>query len=436
MKLLVIGSGGREDALVWALARSPRVTTLRCAPGNAGSAGRAEIVDIEAGDIDALVDHCAEQRYDLVIVGPEGPLVAGLADRLRELGIPVFGPSAAAAELEGSKIFSKLFMARHGIPTAEFEVFGEIAEARRYLESDERSYPLVVKADGLAAGKGVIIAEDRSTAVAAAEGMLSGRSFGDAGSRIVVEEMLRGREASFFVVSDGRNFIELATCQDYKRALDGDGGLNTGGMGCYSPSAFLDEPLRLTIVSSIVQPTIRGLLAEERPYVGVLYVGVMLTVDGPKVLEYNVRFGDPETQVLMPRLDEDWLPVLHASATGGLEKRALRWKDDAAVCVVMAAGGYPGSYDKGMAIEGVDRAEADDAVVVFHAGTRREPDGPLQTSGGRVLGVTALGSSLDSARRSAYEAVGRIHWAKEHHRSDIALEAVETLERAGTEESS
>ncbi len=423
MKVLLVGSGGREDALAWAFSRSPKLTRLRCTPGNGGTGRYAENVAISAEDVDGLVDHAAEQRYDLVVVGPEAPLVGGLADRLEEAGIAVFGPSANAAQLEGSKIFSKLFMQRHAIPTAAFQVFSDAAEARTYLESPDTRYPLVVKADGLAAGKGVILADDRETALAAADGMLSGRDFGDAGRRILVEEMLAGREASFFVLSDGERFVELATCQDYKRALDGDGGLNTGGMGTYSPSAWLDDDLRSTLIEQVVRPTIEGMAAEGMPYRGVLYAGVMLTAEGPKVLEFNARFGDPETQVLMPRLDGDWLDLLDRCARGDLGDAEPRWKSEAAVCVVMASGGYPGSYAKGHAIEGLERAEASGAIV-YHAGTR-QVDGAYVTAGGRVLGVTALGQDLESARNNAYSAVGEIRWTDEHHRNDIALDAVQ-----------
>jgi len=424
MKVLVVGGGGREHALAWALRRSTEVETLCCAPGNAGIANVAECVPLGAGDIAKLAEHIVDKRYDLVVVGPEVPLVAGLADRLGEAGVAVFGPSAAAAMIEGSKVFAKEFMARHGIPSAEFRVFDDAAEARRHLET--ASYPLVVKADGLAAGKGVIIAPDRETAIATAEGMLSGGSFGDAGRRVIVEELLVGREASFFVLSDGERFVELATCQDYKRAHDGDHGPNTGGMGTYSPSVYLDDATRRQLIDRIVEPTISGLRDEGRPYRGVLYVGVMLTDDGPKVLEYNARFGDPETQVLVPRLDGDWLPLLHACAVGDLAGVTPRWKEDAAVCVVMASGGYPGSYPKGVSIEGVDQAEAREHVTVFHAGTA-SVDGKLVTAGGRVLGVTALGADLAQARARAYDAVSRIRFKGAHHRTDIGMDAVRTL---------
>jgi len=427
MDVLLVGSGGREHALAWALRRSDQLGKLRIAPGNAGMAHEGELLDIRAEEIDRLVDHAKTERYDLVVVGPEAPLVAGLADRLRELGIAVFGPSARAAELEGSKVFSKLFMSRHGIPTAEFEVFDDARSARAYLEDPARSYPLVVKADGLAAGKGVLILEESAAAVEAVEGMLGGRSFGDAGRRVVVEECLVGREASFFVLSDGNEFVELATCQDYKRALDGDGGLNTGGMGTYSPSVFLDAGTRKEIVDTIVRPSIEGMAADERPYHGVLYIGVMLTDRGPKVLEYNARFGDPETQVLMPRLDGDWLDVLHACATGSLAGRTLNWKPEAAVCVAMTSGGYPGAYPKGLPIRGIDVADAMDDVVVYHAGTAMDGNGRLVTAGGRVLGVTALGENLAVARDRAYEAVRAIAWEGEHHRNDIAADAIQRV---------
>ena len=396
---------------------------LRCAPGNVGIAQHAERVDIGTESIDELVDHVRAERYDLVVVGPEAPLVAGLADRLEQLGVPVFGASSCAAQIEGSKVFAKRFMERHGIPTAAFSVFTDLDEARGYLDSDAVRYPLVVKADGLAAGKGVILAQSRDEAHEAAEAMLAGGRFGEAGARILVEEMLYGREASFFVLSDGTGFVELATCQDYKRALDGDRGLNTGGMGAYSPSAYIDDAARGRILDEVVRPTIAGLAAEERPYRGVLFVGLMLTDAGPKVLEYNARFGDPETQVLLPRLDGDWLRVLLACAAGRLPERGLSWKKEAAVCVVMASGGYPGSYPKGRPIEGVDGPPPDD-LIVFHAGTARDADGRWVTAGGRVLGVTALGADLAAARDAAYAAVDAIHWEGEHHRTDIAADAL------------
>jgi phosphoribosylamine--glycine ligase len=428
LKVLIVGSGGREDALAWALRRSPSVGVLRCAPGNPGTDRRAERVPISASDVPALVRHAQDARYDLVVVGPEAPLVAGLADRLRESGIPVFGPQAGAAELEGSKVFSKRFMARHGIPTADFSVFEDEAEAGRYLLSEEASYPLVVKADGLAGGKGVVVAEDPESAVEVARAMLGGRAFGSAGARIVVEERLVGHEASFFVLSDGERCLDLAACQDYKRAEDGDRGPNTGGMGAYSPSAWLDESTRRSLLHGVARRTIEGLAGEGRPYRGVLFVGVMLTASGPRVLEYNVRFGDPETQVLLPRLDGDWLPLLLGAARGDLSDVEVRWKEEAAVCVVLASRGYPGTHATGYTIEGIDAAEEVNGVEVFHAGTEREGDGRLVGVGGRVLDVVARGGSLAQARERAYQGVARIRSAGLRHREDIAADALAASE--------
>jgi phosphoribosylamine--glycine ligase len=424
MKILLVGGGGREDALAWAIRRSPLTELLRCAPGNAGTEHHGENVAISATDIDGLLAHAREQRYDLVVIGPEAPLVAGLGDRLRAAGLAVFGPSAAASRIEGSKAFAKLFMERHRIPTAAFQVFDDYATTAAYLESDAARFPTVVKADGLAAGKGVVLAQDREQALSAAKEMLVDGRFGDAGRRIVVEELLTGREASFFVLSDGDRTVQLATCQDYKRALDDDEGPNTGGMGTYSPSVYLDDAMREQIVAEIVRPTIDGLAREDCPYRGVLYVGLMLTDDGPQVLEYNARFGDPETQVLIPRLDGDWLPLLHGCAVGSLDPSAVRWTERASVCVVLAAGGYPAAYEKGAVIEGIEQAESDPDVVVFHAGTARDANGRFLTAGGRVLGVTGLGDDLAAARETAYAAVSRIRWTDLQHRSDIAADAI------------
>jgi phosphoribosylamine--glycine ligase len=368
--------------------------------------------------------HAIGEAYDLVVIGPEAPLVSGLADRLRAAGLDTFGPGAGAAMIEGSKAFSKEFMARHGIPTAAFSIFDDAAEASRYLRSNEAAYPLVVKADGLAAGKGVVIAQDAASAVDAAQRMLSGKAFGVAGRRIVIEELLRGHEASFFVLTDGTTSYELASCQDYKRAENADHGPNTGGMGTYSPSAWLDAATIRTLRETVVSPTVAGLAAEGRPFRGVLFIGVMLTKAGPKVLEYNARFGDPETQVLVPRLDGDWLAVLHACARGELSRMSLQFRDEATVCVVMASGGYPGAYAKGVPIEGLDEAEKLTDVMVFHAGTEHDAAGRVVTAGGRVLGVTAIGRDLAAARDRAYEAVARVRWTGERHRTDIAADAI------------
>jgi len=429
MKVLLVGGGGREAALAWAFRSSPLLEDLACAPGNAGIERHARRVPIASENVEAIVTHAIAEAYDLVVIGPEAPLVSGLADRLREAGLDAFGPSAGAAMIEGSKAFSKEFMARHGIPTAAFRVFEDVAEASRYLLSGEAAYPLVVKADGLAAGKGVVIAEDPGSAVDTAKHMLSGAAFGRAGRRIVVEEMLRGRETSFFVLTDGTTSLELASCQDYKRAEDADRGPNTGGMGTCSPSAWLDDATRRALRETVVVPTVRGLAAEGRPFRGVLFIGVMLTDTGPKVLEYNARFGDPETQVLLPRLDGDWLAVLRACARGELAGVSLRWRDEAAVCVVMSSSGYPGAYAKGIPIQGLDDAEKLADVMVFHAGTERDASGRLVTAGGRVLGVTAIGRDLAAARARAYEAVSRVRWTGEHHRSDIAADAIAKIGR-------
>jgi phosphoribosylamine---glycine ligase len=424
MKVLLVGGGGRESALAWALSRSSRRPTLHCAPGNAGIERFARRVPISAEDVDGLVAHATQERYDLVVVGPEVPLTRGLADRLGAARVPVFGPSAAASAVEGSKAFSKRFMERHHVPTAGFRVFEDRGDADRYLGGGDVRYPLVVKADGLAAGKGVVIAETAADARRAADGMLTGASFGDAGRRVVVEEKLEGREVSYFVLSDGERWVELAPCQDYKRVGDHDRGPNTGGMGTYSPSAWLDDRMRRSLAHEIVDPTIEGLAAEGRPFRGVLFVGLMLTAGGPKVLEYNARFGDPETQVLLPRLDGDWLDLLEATASGDLRGIEPRWRSDAAVCVVMAARGYPESVLKGTPIDGIEDAERLEDVFVFHAGTERDASGRVVTAGGRVLGVTALGADLAGARVRAYDGVGRIRWDGEHHRGDIAADAL------------
>jgi phosphoribosylamine--glycine ligase len=429
MRVLIVGGGGREAALAWAMSRVPGRAELTCAPGNAGIGRMARRIAIAADDVDGLTAHAASERYDLVVIGPEAPLCAGLADRLRDRGQDVFGPSAAAALIEGSKAFSKEFMARHDIPTAAFRIFDDAAEAARFLRSDRAVYPLVVKADGLAAGKGVVMARDAEIAVEAAGAMLSGKAFGAAGRRVIIEETLVGREASYFVLADGSTFLELASCQDYKRVGDRDSGPNTGGMGTYSPSAWLDEPACRDVRERIVVPTVRGLAAEGRAFRGVLFIGVMLTAAGPKVLEYNARFGDPETQVLIPRLDGDWLALLRSCARGELAEADVRWKTDAAVCVVMAAGGYPGSYAKGAPIEGLEAADRLAGVMVFHAGTELDASQRVVTAGGRVLGVTAVGPSLSEARDRAYEAVGTIRWAGEHHRRDIAADAIARVAR-------
>jgi len=423
VRVLVVGSGGREHALAWKIAKSPRVERVLAAPGSAGMAGVADCFpDVAAGDLDGVVRLAREQAAGLVVVGPEDPLAAGLVDRLSEAGIPTFGPRRAAARLEASKAFAKAFMERHGIPTAAHRVFDDPEGARVWLR--ERGGRCVVKADGLAAGKGVAMCADLQAAEKAIDEIMGARRFGDAGARVVVEDWLEGEEASYYAITDGERVITLAAAQDHKRALDGDRGENTGGMGAYSPAPVVSEVVEKKVLERIVHPTIRGLREEGTPYAGVLFVGLMIDAAGdPHVIEFNVRFGDPETQPLMLRMEGDLVPLLMGAATGSLdESSSLAW-GDAAVCVVMASRGYPRSYPVGCAISGIEEAESDPAVVVFHAGTRRRADGGFETSGGRVLGVTARGESVRAARDRAYAAVAKIGFDGAHYRSDIAARA-------------
>jgi len=424
MRVLVVGSGGREHALAWKIAKSPRVERVLAAPGSDGMAREATCFPAVKGeDAAALIALCRSERVDLVVIGPEAPLAAGVADRLREAGLAVFGPSAAAARLEGSKAFAKRFMARHKIPTAGFKVFEELEPARLHVTA--RGGPCVVKADGLAAGKGVAVCDGPVDALAALEEMMGERRFGEAGARVVIEDRLEGEECSYYAISDGERVVCLAAAQDHKRALDGDRGENTGGMGAYSPAPVLSEPVEKRVLEEIVHPAIRGMAADGHPYTGVLYVGLMIDASGaPKVVEFNVRFGDPETQPLMVRMQGDLVPLLDGAARGRLEAPPdLGW-GDAAVCVVMASGGYPRAFTTGHRIEGLDEAEADPDVVVFHAGTKRDADGAFVTTGGRVLGVTARGENVAAARERAYAAVDRIRFQGAHARRDIAWRAL------------
>lgn len=422
MRVLVVGSGGREHALCWAIAASPLVDALFCAPGNAGIAAEATCVPVDAEDIDGLVALADRERIDFVVVGPEGPLVAGLVDRLSERGIKAFGPSAAAARLEGSKGFAKDFMARHGIPTAAYRRFTDAAAARAYVTA--RGAPIVVKADGLAAGKGVVVAGTVDEAVAAIDAAMVDDSFGSAGAELVIEDFLEGEEASFFALVDGETALPLAAAQDHKRVGEGDTGPNTGGMGTYSPAPVVDAAMAERIMAEVVRPTVAGMAADGAPFKGVLFVGLMIGADGPKVVEYNVRFGDPECQVMLARLKSDLLPALVAAADGQLAHFDLRWLDDAALCVVMASRGYPGGYEKGTPIRGLDAAAEADGVTVFHAGTGRLDDGTIVATGGRVLGVTALGADVAEAQARAYAAVDRIDWPGGFCRRDIGWRAV------------
>ena len=420
MNVLVVGSGGREHALCWQFAASPLLGGLWCAPGNAGIENEATCVALDPMDFDGLVAFCGEQAIDLVVVGPEAPLCAGLVDRLEAEGIAAFGPRAAAARIEGSKGFMKDLCARHGVPTAAYRRVASLAEAEAFIA--ELGAPLVVKADGLAAGKGVVLAETEDEALRAARAALGG-AFGEAGAELVIEEMLVGEEASYFALVDGETALPLETAQDHKAVGEGDTGPNTGGMGAYSPAPVMTPALCEEARTRIVEPLVRGLAAEGAPFTGVFYAGLMLTADGPKLLEVNARFGDPECQVLMPRLKSDLLAALMAAHDGELKEFDLRWRDEAALCVVLATQGYPGAYEKGSAIRGIDAAEDPDDVMVFHAGTART-DAGVVAAGGRVLGVTALGADVAAAQSRAYEAVGRIDWPEGFCRRDIGWRAV------------
>jgi phosphoribosylamine--glycine ligase len=422
--VLVVGSGGREHALAWKIAKSPRVERVLAAPGSDGIARDAVCFpEVGADDAAGLVALCRRERVDLVVIGPEAPLAAGVADHLREQGFAVFGPSAQAALLEASKTFAKRFMERHGIPTAAFAVFDDAAAARQHVR--EHGGRCVIKADGLAAGKGVTVCATVDEAERAiAESMEEGR-FGVAGARIVIEERLEGEEASYYAITDGEYVATLAAAQDHKRALDGDLGENTGGMGAYSPTPVLTDAVEKRVLEEIVHPTIRGMAADGHPYRGVLYVGLMIDERGaPRVVEFNVRFGDPETQPLMLRMEGDIVPLLDGAARGGLERAERPVFADASACVVLASGGYPRDFERGRVIEGLDAVADDEDVVVFHAGTRRDADGRFVTAGGRVLGVTARGFTLREAVDRAYRAADRIRFDGMHMRRDIAARAL------------
>lgn len=420
MKILLIGSGGREHALAWAISASPLCDTLFIAPGNPGTAQCGENVAIDVTDHDAVIAFCRLQGIDLVVVGPEGPLVAGIADDLREAGIKVFGPSKAAAQLEGSKGFTKELCAEVDIPTAGFGRFSDAASAKAYVA--EKGAPIVIKADGLAAGKGVIMAETLDQANEAIEMMFAG-GMGSAGAEIVIEEWMIGEEASFFALCDGAHALALASAQDHKRVGDGDTGPNTGGMGAYSPAPVMTPALEERVMAEIIRPTLAGMAKRGTPFQGVLFAGLMITAQGPKLIEYNTRFGDPECEVLMPRLKSDILPALLAACDGVLDNVDLRWRDEAALTVVLAARGYPAKPETGSVIRGVEKAEALDDVLVFHAGTKLA-NGDLVANGGRVLNVVALGKSVAEAQACAYEAVDKIDWPEGFCRRDIGWQAV------------
>jgi phosphoribosylamine---glycine ligase len=421
MNILLLGSGGREHALAWKIAASPLVTKLWCAPGNAGIAREAECIALDVADHAAVIDFSKRNAVDLVVVGPETPLAAGIVDDLAAAGIKAFGPSKQAAQLEGSKGFTKDLCSEFNIPTGAYRRFGNADDALAYVRA--QGAPIVVKADGLAAGKGVVVAATLAEAEAAIAMMFEG-TFGSAGAEVVIEEFLSGREISFFALCDGETAIALATAQDHKRAFDHDVGPNTGGMGAYSPTPFVTPEVHDQIMARIILPTVAGMKSRGTPFAGVLYAGVMLTAQGPKLFEYNVRFGDPECQVLMLRMMSDIVPALLASCDGQLKHFDLRWYDEPALTVVMAAKGYPGDYAKGTRIDGLDDAAEVNGVEIFHAGTVSK-DGAILANGGRVLNVCAMGKTVTEARDHAYEAVDRIKWPDGFCRRDIAWQAVE-----------
>lgn len=424
MKVLVVGGGGREHTLVWKIGRSPLVKKIFCAPGNAGIAGLAECVNIGADDIDKLLKFAKKEKIDLTVVGPEAPLVEGIADRFNEQGLKIFGPSADAAMLEGSKGFAKKFMGRFDIPTGTFQIFSDADEAIEFIR--DMGAPIVVKADGLAAGKGVTVAFDEEEAIKAVKQCITGGAFGRAGHRVVLEEYLEGEEATVLAFTDGKIYLTMPSSQDHKAIYDGDKGPNTGGMGAYSPAPVVTADVMQRIEDEIIRPTIDGLREDDCEYRGVLYFGLMITDSGPKVIEYNVRFGDPETQAVLARLKSDIVPILLACAEGDLGGAEVEWSEDVAVCVVLASRGYPGKYEKGKPISGLDKAGDVSDAIVFHAGTTAK-DGKIVTNGGRVLGATALGADIPSAIERAYECADAIKFAGKYCRTDIGKKAVARL---------
>ena len=421
MNILVVGSGGREHALIWKIAKSRKVKKLFCAPGNPGIAQIAECVNIKADDISGLRDFASKEKIDLTIVGPEAPLTLGIVDSFEEKGLKIFGPSKKAAEIESSKAFAKKLMQEYSIPTSGYKIFKNPKDAKDYIK--EQNFPLVIKADGLAAGKGVIICKTEDEAKDAIRLVMEKKVFGKAGDRVVVEEFLKGEEVSFLAITDGKSVVPLPPCQDHKAVFDGDKGPNTGGMGAYSPTPIITPKLKEEIMNSIMIPTVKAMAKEGRPYKGILYAGLMITKDGPRVLEFNSRFGDPETQPIMMRLKNDLVDVLSAAVDGKLSKVKLNCDNRLALCVVMSSKGYPEDYEKCKEIKGIDEAVKLKDVVVFHAGTAII-DSTLVTAGGRVLGVTAMGVGVKRTINKAYEAVSRIKWEGAHYRKDIGAKAI------------
>lgn len=422
MKVLVVGSGGREHALIWKLSQSSRVDKIFCAPGNAGIAQLAKCINIKADDIESLLNFSKYEGIDLTVVGPEDPLTKGIVDAFEKEGRLIFGTNKKASQFEGSKVFAKDFMLKYGIPTAEYKVFTTLTEAEDYVRL--KGAPLVIKADGLAAGKGVIIAETVNEAMDALKMIIFDKKFGKAGNKVVIEQCLKGEEASFMVLIDGKNILPLASSQDHKRIFDNDAGPNTGGMGAYSPAPVVTEELQKKIMDAVMAPFMEGIAREEIDYRGVLYAGIMVCDGKPYVLEYNCRFGDPEAQPILMRLETDLYDLMKATAQGRLDQIDIAWKDDTSICVVLAAKGYPASYEKGRVIKGLDSLKGRDDVFVFHSGTSRNDKGDIITSGGRVLGVTALGSDIKSAKENAYRAVEAIDFEGMQYRKDIGDKAI------------
>ncbi len=418
MKILVVGSGGREHAILWKLKQSSRVKKLYCAPGNGGISEIAECVPIGVNDIEGMIRFAKEQKMDMVVVAPDDPLAAGMVDALEEAGLRAFGPRKNAAILEASKVFSKDLMKKYKIPSAAYETFDDSIKAKAYVEGAQ--FPLVVKADGLALGKGVLICNTVDEALSAISSIMEDKKFGSAGQRVVIEEFMTGPEVSVLAFTDGKTLVPMVSSQDHKRAFDGDRGLNTGGMGTFSPSRVYTEKLQSECMERIFIPTMEAMNLEERPFKGILFFGLMLTPQGPKVLEYNARFGDPETQVVLPRLENDLVEIFDAIIDEKLDKIKISWKQNAAVCVVMASGGYPENYAKGYEIHGLETTENKPDVVAFHAGTKKEGTG-FFTNGGRVLGITAMAEDIDKAREKAYKAISGIHFKDAHFRRDIGI---------------
>ncbi|MFH1943790.1 MAG: phosphoribosylamine--glycine ligase [bacterium] len=419
MKVLIVGSGGREHAIVWKIGRSPRVEKVFCVPGNGGIARNVQCVDIDVTDLKGLARFAEKENIDLTVVGPELPLTLGIVDRFQERGLCVFGPNMLAAEIEGSKGFAKDLMAKYRIPTGEYAIFTHAEEATQYIHDNDP--PFVLKADGLAAGKGVLLCDSRGEAFDGIDSIMKNKDFGEAGNRLVIEEFLKGEEASVLAISDGENFVVLPAAQDHKAVFEGDKGPNTGGMGAYAPAPVITPKMLEAVVEKILLPTVRGMKAEGRTYRGVLYAGLMMTSGGPKVLEFNCRFGDPEIQAILPLVETDLVDLMMASIEGRMKDISIKIRDDAAVCVVMASGGYPGSYEKGKVISGLDGVASD--VLVFHAGTKKKGD-DIVTSGGRVLGVTAVEGDISSAIDKVYKAVGRITFDGAYYRRDIGHRAL------------